>query len=836
VIGVKPDSVPLFYWETTLPFKPHVVESFCNFFMMAGGEDFSVSTIHEFQAKARLLRNDSYFRGGSVFYAKPPYPNVPRIARSQPPDTDPDIDILIDKIFDPVLVKNARELYVRANDIPNTPEPYEKIYQGTPAHPQFMQEFIDEDVFKFLDTPACETILGRVAANIVYSIKDDGKNLKLPITNFLLKENRDLILTMPVPNGGAGDCVADPSFGSVNGTKREMRFVACATVHSLISEFAIKIEKEIFQNGMPVRHLKDWVEVIRDFFSGKSWRYFYQGFVKIHRKSETIKRGKIPRMIWAVDLLSIILDYVVFKNTHTAHKNQFERGHTHGITAKGGGYTYLVDRIAHYYSKQFFLNKNESLRENFLRYFMKDEYHDLTEAKFTNLIASKLYTNDDDVVAWDFSQYPVVFECYNMKVLYASGVNIKAVQPYEALYFFLMCYCSQTRSVSLLNVKKVGEESERVSFKIRGLNSGEFNTAHGGSSNHADYRITMNVKKYKLFYFLEQKLLSLGYLDSDINLLSVRLAMLSSPADHHSDDLIDFLIYLATPVLSLFDTNYFYATEGMMLQPEMGAKKRNMIRGIDLEFLKSLVPDDLRASYNLDFGTYQGRDFNNGVLFKPVKLYDAQFRYDNCYKPLYTKFKDGKVDTLGGVFLQNNFVNLDEFNYVMLRREPTRLLAKMMRVSDSILTPAQWVARLRSYAYLAVSNKDFYEAVRLVESEYRVVKGLTDSELALKLVIESSKMLKDMFYNTGGLRFNDIKEFPSWDTVMAFYTTEVDPAGIIAEKHTRKLRAPPSNKYLIPVGEKGNREVNYPDVVVSDDDLKGYEQYKLGVYNGLITI
>jgi len=565
--------------------------------------------------------------------------------------------------------------------------------------------------------------------------------------------------------------------------------------------------------------------VIKGLFMDETWDHYYQEWVKIFRKSEVIKANKIPRMIWAVGMLSIIVDSILFTPTMKAHKNQFERGYSHGITPKGGGFAYMLERITGYYVKLFDVPQNVPVRDAFKKFLRDDGCDD--KALFQH-IARTLFACDDDVIAWDFCQYMISFEMFNMCVAHAYGINPFCMSASDAIYLFLIGYSSHFQSAGLVNIKKEGESDEEATFVIRMLKSGELLTAHKGSQIHSQVRHTLNVRKYLMLRSIQRKLdaLRTENCPPNVNLvfmkLVIGLALISTPGIHHSDDFFDLVINLSIPAHALFDTVFNYTREGLALKHEPGAPHRKDLKGIDFEFMHSLIDPDLIIAYGLDKGTPDGSEFKTSHLFNSVMLYDARKRYSASFKTIYTVFNpDGSVLSAGGQFLQFMFELVENVKrYVMVRRGRERLYAKFLGRPARELTPAQLVARIRSYAYLAIGQPDVHEVFRRVELNYRARIGMSDSDLATMLVADSSIVLDEFRYNVGGLELGQISEFPSYSQVFQFYTPEVDVTWMIKNRHMKRLCAPPPDYHYIHVGDTGSiRPMVYTDPIAPKETM-----------------
>jgi len=762
--------------------------------------------LDEFLNRAYAVKQAGQFEGGCVYSAIGPSPNIPKMSKSTPNPMPPELYEAIEEEA-PVELKIDRDAnWVNANDVPNSPDAYQSAYDGVTGHPSYGKKYVvTKNPFDFLRTRHAEVGAGKFAAAILYGIKGDYSNLSIPVSRFMKPEVRDLIPDAPMPKGGCNNNNADGRYGNVHGPKPEMDFVAKATVKALITELALFIHKRFILDGKVHRDVHEWSKEFHLLFESGIWDYFYQFWVKIHRKSEVIKKGKIPRMIWAVDMMAIVIDFLVFTNTMKAHKNQFERGYTHGLTPKGAGFTYLIDRIANYYTETLFTPEYTPTRIDFLGYMGEDP--EMKQAQFPTFLASNLFSNDDDVGLWDFSQFPIAFDITSMMVLYAHNINLRMMTADEAILLFLMCYSSQMRAVGLVNIKKNGTEQEHPSFVVRGLKSGEYLTAHGGSCIHSQERMVVNVRKWLMIRSMEKNLHLAGpNIDRAKLSLCLRLAKVPTPAMHHSDDFWDLVINLAVPIHALFDTVYNYAMAGMVLKAEHGASKRPMMKGINFDEMLDLVDPALAVAYGLRLGTEDGVPFKTAAMFKEVLLHNPLKRFHEAYKPMYTRFVNGQVVIMGGQFLQFNVIKEPKCCFIMVRRGTKRLFAKFCGKSVGNLTPTQHIARIRSYAYLTPGQPEFHDMLYRIEKNYRAKIGLTDAEMASRLVVDALPMLNEMKYNLGGLTVAHITNFPTYDEVIKFYTPAADTSGKIKDKHYRMLQAPPRERYLIPVGAKGNME------------------------------
>jgi len=262
----------------------------------------------------------------------------------------------------------------------------------------------------------------------------------------------------------------------------------------------------------------------------------------------------------------------------------------------------------------------------------------------------------------------------------------------------------------------------------------------------------------------------------------------------------------------------------LVLKQEKTNHKRELPKDVTWEDLQSKIDPELVAMCGLDLGTEVGVPFNNGSLLKDTVLFNAAVRYTTSCKPFFSKYDENdKRITDGVTFLQWRFRRYLS-DYFLVTRDDERLLAKMFRMSTTVLNPAQWVMRLRAYMYLAVGNKPLYDAISRLEDEYRALVGLTDATLADIFNSEPIKDVKNLLnFKLDGLTGEDLSQKPSYDQVLRFYGPQADTETFsMRKRHLTLLRKfPVPDFHMVRKGEPGSAHPIVRFVpIVPDSTLK----------------
>jgi hypothetical protein len=756
---------------------------------------------------------------GRVYNVAGVSPSVPIISASVAPQRNPDVDAAMDTAFTramPDTYAEAKSAFGHANDKPNNELPYQDLFRGSNKHQSFNRvprPVTRADRYKFLKSREFVVGIARVAAGVTLTYDKKYNRISLPLPQLMSDEQINMLPETPLPKGRAGHTCADKRYGNTHGLKSEQSFVVRNTLMAMLKAFREVIQNDTYQCYRAVRPLRHWADLIHNFFVGQTWKYFYALYVTLFRKAETIKISKTPRIIWGVDLLSIMIDYIIKKPAMVPLKCQFERGFTHGVTPKAAGFTYMFQRIVNFYLNQLSSPPHLETRARLCEFF--DLPVTATDAELANPLASSLIGKDNDVKAWDFCQYVVNFLCADMVYLYRYGIDPLRVTAVEAVTFMLFCYSSHMRATTMVKIKMTGEDRERCRY-VQNLPSGYLGTATDGSHFHS---------------FIQHELQSFRYLmvsgmtrpeNSSLVKLCIGLGKLGTPAMHHSDDFIDLVINLAAVTHCLFDDEYHYTCHNLVLKQEENHNKRHLPACLTWEHLRSLINPHHRLILGLDLGTYEGRRYNNGALLSDVFLYDAQERFEISYKPFFTTFEGHRVVVPGVTFLQWLY-KLDNPEYFIVQRLRLRLLAKLRNMSSSFLTPSQWVMRLRAYMYLAIGDEEFYNAIAEVEVLYRERVKLTDAEMADEMNREPVRELVTlMSYKLDGLTGEHLAVMPTYADVKFFYTPGIElESGMVKAKMMRGLESDwDVNQHLVRMGEPDSRNpIKYRKALVLQKTL-----------------
>jgi hypothetical protein len=752
-------------------------------------------------------------------------PKVPTISCSVPPPRDDLMDVAMENSFSPLgqVWTNAKIKWCHANVNPNNEQPYQNLFKGVSMHRSFIRvpkPTTRAERFKFIRSRNAVPPLARVAAAVAITYTKKYQRIPIPLPDLSTDDNINLIPETPAPKGAANFNCADPRFGNSKGNKNEQSFVVRNSLISMIKAFRDVVALDTFQSMSGVRPLRYWANLIHKFFTDCTWKYFYALYVTLFRKAETIKVGKLPRIIWGVDLLSIMVDFIVKKPAMVPLKNQFERGYTHGITPKAGGFTYMFQRVVQFYLDQLQSPLHSETRRMLCVHLGLPE--SCPDYQLADPLGAMLIGKDNDVSAWDFCQYVVGFLAVDLTYLYRYNLDPLRTTAPQAITFMLFCYTSHMRATTMVNIKRTGEDKEKPRY-VQNLPSGYLGTATEGSIKHS---------------FIQHELQSFRYLmlssmrrpdNPPILKLCLGLGMLGTPAMHHSDDFIDIVFNLAAVVHSLFDDEYHYAMHNLVLKQETSNVTRSLPKDLTWEFLTSLIDPHYRDILGLDLGTYEGVSFNNGALIADVKLFDARERFETSFKPFFTIYSGDVKVSIGVTFLQWYFL-LHKSDHFIVRRDRERLLAKMRNMSSTVLSAAQWVMRLRSYMYLAIGDEEFFDAIVKCEQQYRELTGCTDADMADEFNKDPVRDLATlMSYKLDGLTGDHIQQTPTYKAVEYFYDPRSDAeSGVVRARMTQPLFSFWGvNEHLIRRGEpRSQNPIQYNKVIVPQSTLDRYNKLR----------
>jgi hypothetical protein len=793
--------------------------------------------------KATVLSNPRYYSelhadfpkfvsaehvSGRVYDVTGAKPKVPTISCSVPPVRDDDMDSCMEESFSPLgsVWDDAKVRWNHANSVPNNELPYQPLLKGSNTHRSFIKvprPKTASECFNFIRSRSAVVSLARVTAGVALTYDKKYNRIKIPMPDLSTDKNIDLLAETPLPKGGINFNCADPRYGNTKGTKSDNSFVARNCLVSLIKAFRDIVLAHAFQNMTDVRPMRYWANVIHVFFTDCTWKYFFALYVTLFRKAETIKVGKLPRIIWGVDVLSIMLDYVIKKPAMAPLKCQFERGFTHGITPKAAGFTYMYDRIVRFYLDQLATPKHKETRELLCEHLNLPK--DCSDEMLTNPLAMMLVAKDNDVSAWDFCQFVVGFAAVDLTYLYRYGFDPLRMTASQAITFMLFCYSSHMRATTMVNIKRTGEDKEKPRY-VQNLPSGYLGTASDGSKKHSFIQHELQSFRYLMLRSME--LAKQAVNNPPLLKLCIKLGLLGTPAMHHSDDFMDIMINLAAIVHSLFDDEYHYTMQNLVLKQEPSNVSRNLPLPLTWELMNSLISPHYRDILGLDLGTYDGLTYNNGALLTDVKLYNAQERLEHV-KPFFTTYV-GTVKILIGVNFLTWFFVMHGEDFFIVRRDRERLLAKMRNTSSTVLNPSQWVMRLRSYMYLAIGDEEFYDAIAKCEILFRDRMKLTDADIADEFNRAPVRDLATlMSYKLDGLTGEHIRNMPTYADVVFFYNPRIDgESGMIRYKMMRPLTSDWAvNEHLVRKGEpKSSTPIIFNKVIVPQSTLDKYKKYR----------
>jgi hypothetical protein len=763
--------------------------------------------------------------GGRVFNAAGASAKVPTISCSVAPPRNEVMDEVMDEAFTPLgdVWPSAKIKWNHANDNPNNELPYQNCFKGSNLHRSFVK--VEKPTtaaarFAFIRSRNAIPPIARVTAGIAISVNKDYTRVPIPFPDLSTDKNINLIPETPAPKGAANFNCADPRYGNSKGNKNEQSFVVRNCLISMIKAFRDIVASHSYNEMSGVRPIRYWASLVHRFFTDCTWKYFFALYVTLFRKAETIKVGKTPRIIWGIDLLSIMVDYIIKKPAMVPLKNQFERGYTHGVTPKAGGFTYLFQRVVDFYLEQLRSPVHAETRRLLVEHLKLPP--DSSDSDLANPLASMLVGKDNDVSAWDFCQFTVGFAAVDLTYLYQYGIDPKRMTATQAITFMLFCYSSHMRATTLVNIKRTGELKERLRF-VQMLPSGYLGTATDGSKKHSFIQHELQSFRYLMIASMER------VDQTPLMRMLLGLGKLGTPAMHHSDDFMDLIISLAAITHSLFDDEYHYTMQNLVLKQEASNVERKLPAVLSWETLQSLISPHYRDILGLDLGTYEGLPFNNGALITDVKLFNAKERFETAFKPFFSIFNGSQLVSIGVTFLQWFYI-LQGSDYFIVRRLRERLLAKMRNMSSVVLTPAQWVMRLRAYMFLAIGDEEFFNAISLVERLYRQKTNTTDAVMADEFNKAPVRDLATlMSYKLDGLTGEHIQKTPTYADVEFFYNPKIDAeSGLIKHKMLKPLVPHwDLNGHLVRAGEP--RSINpiiFTKVIVPQSTTDKYNKYR----------
>lgn len=803
-IGFLHNSQPVYTWTTTSHKFTNSVEAYMNFMQHFKKNVFDNPIFYQDLTAECPRYIAPTYKGGRVYVQPGLQAKIPSISRSKPPPFDDVMQNVMATSFKKIMPENwdeASREWAHSNIQPNDEMPYQNLFAGSPllkSAVRVPKPKNAKEAFAFLKSRPAIWTLAHCSAGVAQSYDESHKKQVVPIVTLGSEKVIDKIMTMPVARGQATYNCADKRMGNTQGTKKQQAYFPKSVITSLIRAFKGVLEADVYLTAKVVQPISYWASLINKFFVDCTWKYFFNLYVNLFRKAETIPVGKTPRIIWGVDMLNILIDYILKKPFMNTLKNQNERGFTTGSTAKGAGFTYMHYRIVNFYLAQLKTSAHKGTRELLCQFFgLKD---DATDEQLAGPLQATLVGKDDDVGAWDFCQYTVNFEVINLIYLYRADFNPRAVTVDQAIFLMLMCYSSHMRATTTVNIRKAGENKDQ-NCVVQNLPSGYLGTAIEGSQLHSFIQHEAQSYKYLIASSLHRNYVPKTKLTD----LVFRLAKLGTPACHASDDFIDLTINLATIVHSLFDDQFHYAQVNLVLKHE----KTNVVRELPKSFtwpgLLAAVDPDLVQICGLDLGTFEGIPYNNGCLLKDVLLYDSQKRFTCSYKPFFSTYDENDVRITDGVtFLRWNFRLWDD-DWFIVTRDPVRLIAKLMRMSTNILTPSQWVMRLRAYMYLSVGNKRLYDCISDTEDLYRSQTKLTNAVIADEFNKEPVKEIVNlMSFKLEGLTGEHLRDKPSYQNVLEFYGPAADTtAGTIRSRHLASIKlTKASDEHLITPGDR----------------------------------
>jgi len=244
---------------------------------------------------------------------------VPKLSSSKAPPRNVVIDGIFKKHMEndhPQLLDKVVNGWVHTGTVPASDDPVQGCFAGSSAHATYVREFkldTEDDVFDFLDSVEAVATDSTAAAALTLTAMEDYTNSFSPHPDFTDDKQIDMITTFPVMKGAANFTCADGHVGDVEGDKVDNDFVAKNVLICLIRTFREHAEMHCQNRGRKVFSATEWAHVFDDYFLNHFWRYFFALYIVLFRKAETIQAGKICRLVWAVDILNIFLDYVVKK-------------------------------------------------------------------------------------------------------------------------------------------------------------------------------------------------------------------------------------------------------------------------------------------------------------------------------------------------------------------------------------------------------------------------------------------------------------------------------------------------------------------------------------------
>jgi len=829
-IGFLYNSQPLYTWVSVNHKFVNSVEAYMNFMLHFKKNVLDNPVFYQDLSCDCPRFITAKYKGGRVYVQPGVQANIPSISRSKPPELDRVMVGIMSKVIKEKLPKEwdeAEANWDHSNVQPNDEKPYQNLLAGSPllkSAVRVPRPKTAKEAFAFLRTRPMVWTVAHCTAGIAQSFDENCVKQVIAIPELGSKQVISRIPTMPVAGGQATYNCADKRMGNTHGTKKQQGYFPKSIIVSLITAFKTVLEADSYLTMKVVQPIRYWASLINKFFVDCTWKYFFNLYVNLFRKAETIPVGKTARIIWGVDMLNILIDYLLKKPFMSSLKNQNERGYTTGNTAKAAGFTYMHYRIVQFYLAQLKTPPHLETRKLLCEYFKLSP--DCSDEDLAGPLQDTLVGKDDDVGAWDFCQFIVNFEVINLIYLYRADFNPNAVTLDQAIYLMLMCYSSHMRATTTVKIRKSGEDKDQ-NCVVQNLPSGYLGTAIEGSQLHSF--IQHEAQSYK---YLIASSLSRNYKpQTKFTRLVFGLAKLGTPACHSSDDFIDLTINLATIVHSIFDDQYHYAQVNLVLKHEKTNVNRELPASFNWPDLLCAVDDYLIEICGLKLGTNEGLAYNNGCLLKDVILYDAQKRFTCSYKSFFSKYdKDDKRLTDGVTFLQWRF-RLWEDDWFIVTRDVVRLIAKMMRMSTTVLTPAQWVMRLRAYMYLSVGNRVLYECIAKIEDDYRAEMQLTNAVIADEFNKEPIRdIINLMSFKLEGLTGDNLKEKPTYQQVLDFYGPSSDTlTHTVRDRHLAGIKYLKSNiEHMITPGDRdSDRKIAVKPVKVPVEVLNRLDELRL---------
>jgi len=257
----------------------------------------------------------------------------------------------------------------------------------TPLYPEMDVGDSDDDLLAWLDTPDAAVEFAATGASYIYSYSAPGNPIKArDLPDFSDPNARQSISLMQIPKGLTNKNGMDARFGLDSGPKPELAMPLIIMIMDFLTYMDAKLR--VFYAAESINGNITTVQ-FGTFF--KDHISTYPGFpvmwTSIFKKVETLKKGKLPRAVWAVDLFSIIIDCIIYTQTVDMHKNYYDGGFSHNFHATGGGFNHFVSRVITHFKRE--LNKYPDLLKTFLRV--------TKNGNLDQAIFSTLMTSDQDV-------------------------------------------------------------------------------------------------------------------------------------------------------------------------------------------------------------------------------------------------------------------------------------------------------------------------------------------------------------------------------------------------------------------------------------------------------